>query len=52
VRRPADCGLDRLRERAGGEEVGRLLGQVEVALVDSGLLDDRGELADRGPDVS
>ena len=46
------AALDRLCERPGGEEVGRLVGQVEVTLVDAGLLDDRGELADRGPDVS
>ena len=51
VRRASHGGLDRLGESPGREEVGRLVAQVEVALVDPGLLDDRRDLADRRPDA-
>ena len=44
--RPAHGGLDRLGELAGGEEVRRDLAEVEVALVDPGLLDRGDDLAD------
>ena len=48
--RAADGRLHRFGELAGGEEVGCDLAEVEVALVDPGLLDGRDDLADRAPD--
>ena len=43
----ADGRLHRLGELARGEEVGGDLAEVEVALVDPGLLDGRHDLARR-----
>ena len=48
--RAANGGLDGLGELAGGEEVRRDLAEVEVALVDPGLLDRGDDLAHRRPD--
>ena len=51
LRARADHGLHRLGERAGVVEGGRDLAEVEVALVDPGLLDRRHDLAHERPDL-
>ena len=48
--RAAHGRLHRLGHAAGGEEVGRDLAQVEVALVEAGPLDGRHDLPHRPPD--